>query len=110
MKNRSTSVKQKNRKKEAYVFIRRLYKVLREQDERVILKKLHGRDGYYDPSTEEIVIDYRKEFISTLIHEVLHHLHPPWSESKVIMKEREIMNTITIRQCKNIIVMLARYL
>ena len=108
--NKNSSLKDKKRKTEIAIFIRNLNTFLREQGDNVHLKKLRGREGYYDPSTEEIAIDYRKEFLSTLVHEVIHHLHPYWSENKVVQKEKEIMNTITIRQCKNIIVMVARYI
>jgi len=102
--------KKERRKSDAYTFIRQLNSFLKNQGDNVILKKLHGREGYYDPPTEEVVVDYRKEFLSTLVHEVLHHLHPDWSESKVINKEHELMNTISVRQCKNMIVMIARYI
>ena len=102
--------KKARKKKEAYIFIGQLYKFLKTQNDIIILKKLHGKEGEYDPVAEQIVIDYRKEFISTLVHEVLHYLHPYWCESKVIRKEHEIMNTITVRQCKNIIVMIAMYI
>lgn len=102
-------LKLKKRKTETNIFIRQFYAFLKEQGDCVHLKKLRGREGYYDPSTEEIAVDYRKEFISTMVHEVIHHLHPYWSESKVVSKEKEIMNTITVRQCKNMIVMIAKY-
>lgn len=106
----SSPCKCKRRKKEAYTFLHELYTFLKERSDLIILKKTRGMEGRYEPPDDEIVIDYRKEFIPTLIHEVMHCLHPQWCETKVAIKEREIINAITLRQCKNIIKVFASYL
>jgi len=67
-------------------------------------------DGKYEPSDDEITIDYRKELIPTLIHEIMHCLHPDWCETKVLTKEREVVNAMSLRQCKNILRRFSSYL
>lgn len=59
------------------------------------LKKLRGSvHGYCD--WDEIVIDYRKEFIPTIIHEVIHLLNPDWCETNVLYAEKQILKNISI--------------
>lgn len=87
-----------------------IYEFLKEKSDTIILKKIKCMDGYYDPDVDLIAVDYRKEFLSTLIHEILHSLHPDWCETKVVLTEREIMNTMTVRQCKNVIKRFAAYI
>ncbi len=94
----------KKRKKETYTLIKRLYRFLRNNSDQISFKKLGGGIlGYYDYGTAEITIDHRREVIPTLIHEFIHHIHPKWSETKVVNYERRIMNSLTSRQFKNII-------
>lgn len=61
----------------------------------VSFKKLRSIHGYCDFEEEEICIDWRKEFIATAIHEMLHFNKPEWSESKVMKFEKKIINHIT---------------
>ena len=68
-----------------------------------ILKKTKKDEGSYDPSTDIICIDYRKELLSTLVHETIHRIHTKWCESRVIKEEIKIMNSLSIKQVKNIL-------
>lgn len=61
------------------------------------LKKLKGVMGYCEWE-EGISLDYRKEFIATLIHECIHYLKPSWSETQVLYAEKRVINCITIKQ------------
>lgn len=61
------------------------------------LKKLKGAMGYCEWEVG-ILLDYRREFIATLIHECIHYLRPAWPESQVLYAEKRIINTITIKQ------------
>lgn len=90
--------------KEMSKFIRRFYYLLRHHSDRIYFQRL-GRNvyGYYDYGTEEITVDYRKEMVPTLIHEALHHWHPDWPEKAVLKEEKEIVNSLTPRQYKNIL-------
>jgi hypothetical protein len=91
-------------KYQLYKITSRLYKELRENPEYITMKKLKGTiHGLYNYGTLEIIIDYRKSIISTLIHEYLHKWNPDKCESWVLKHESMIMNTLTTRQIKNII-------
>ena len=86
-------------------FPSRLYKFLLE-DHKLTLIKMKSYSGFinYDiDGSAEIKIDYRDDFVPTLIHEVLHYLHPDWSEDQVERAERILINKLTKRQIKNII-------
>jgi hypothetical protein len=61
------------------------------------LKKLKGVMGYCEWD-DGIIIDYRKEFIPTLIHECIHFLEPTWSETQVLYAEKRVVNSITPNQ------------
>lgn len=58
-----------------------------------ILKKLKGFHGFCDWE-EGIIIDYRKDFIATLIHECIHYLEPEWCEKQVIYAESRVINSV----------------
>lgn len=58
------------------------------------LKKLRGAHGYCDWE-DGICIDYRKEFVPTIIHECLHYIEPDWSEAQIMYSERRIINTVS---------------
>lgn len=58
-----------------------------------VLKKLRKVEGWCE--WDSVIIDYRKQFIPTIIHECLHLLHPEWSESQVYYSEKRIVNTIS---------------
>ena len=94
--------------KELYKFTRQVYKVLKQHPEKFIIKKLHGEYAYYKREIEEnnileVAIDYRYDLLSSLIHECLHHLHPDWCESKVLITEKNIINQLTTKQVTNML-------
>ena len=83
----------KKEKLEIYAFTRRLYYLLRHHIDHIQFQKLPlGDSGYYYPEIDEIILDHRRDIISTLIHEVLHKWHPGWSETKVLKKEKWFIN------------------
>ena len=114
MRHQSQKMKFKerlDRKKENYSFTRRLYRFIRNHSDHICFKKLYGGwVGQYDPQTTNITLDYRRDVIATLIHEFLHHIHPKWSETKVKIWESRIINSLTPRQYKNIIRVLAEHI
>ena len=60
-----------------------------------ILKKLNdGAHGYCDWD-DGIIIDYRRDFIPTIIHECIHFLEPEWTEKQVMYAESRVINNIT---------------
>jgi len=91
-------------KKEIYQFTNKLYKQIREHSKDIRFEKLYSNTvGSYDSKTKQIIVDYRRDILSTLIHEVLHHWHPDWCETKVLQHESLIINSLSQRQIKNII-------
>jgi calcineurin-like phosphoesterase family protein len=93
----------KYRKEKIYCILKRLYADIKHGDNNVYLKKIHGCQGYWDESKDEICIDYRKEIIPTLIHEFLHKWNPKKSETWVLAEEKRIVNVLTQKQIKNIL-------
>ena len=90
-------------RQETYTITSKIYKFLREDSDKIILKKLRGSVlGTYDPDSEKITIDYREDAVATLIHELLHHWHPDWSESKVVQWEKAVVNSLSVKQFKNL--------
>jgi hypothetical protein len=89
---------------ERYRFTQKLYEFLREKKNTIELKKLWGSiEGYYYFGENRMELDYRKEIISTLIHECIHHYNPDKCETWVIAEEKKVINNLSIRQIKNII-------
>ena len=100
--------KYKRNKTNNYAFLKRLYDFLRSNSDKVVFEKLYGGYwGFCDYGPDKIILDYRRGIIPTLIHEFIHRSHIGWCETGVLLKEREIMATLSPRQCKNIIKNLA---
>jgi hypothetical protein len=59
-----------------------------------VLKKLKGVHGWCEWE-DGVLIDYRKDFIPTIIHECIHLLEPNWSEYQVAYSEKRVINTIS---------------
>jgi hypothetical protein len=97
-------------KKQIYKITNRLYKELRTTNNDIVLKKLRGIHGEYDYATNEISLDYRKDFLSTLIHEFLHKWYPEKNETWVLNNERMILNALSTIQIKRIIMEFAKFL
>jgi len=91
-------------KKRLYKITSRLYKELKNKENIIILKKMGARrQGLYDYETGEISLDYRKELVPTLIHEYLHKWNPEECETSILNMERKIVNSLSLKQVKNII-------
>jgi hypothetical protein len=74
------------------------------------LKKMRNERGYCLDDGTEIALDHRDELLSTLIHEVIHYLHPTWSEKAVLNAEKYIINHVTPKRAGNILKRLAKIL
>ena len=102
--------KQAKRKLECYKFTRRLYRFIRHHPENIEFKKFYnGWAGSYDYDTTEIELDYRRDVVSTLVHEFLHHIQPDWNHTKIRTWESRMMNSLTPRQYKNILRVIVEY-
>lgn len=89
--------------KELHSFTRKLYRFLKS-DHYLEFRKLKQYRGWiHHEETPRVILDHRDKLISTLIHEVLHHLYPDASENRVLDMERAYINQLSDRQIRNII-------
>jgi hypothetical protein len=96
---------------QVHAFTRKLYAFLR--DEHIVdLTKHHKFDAQIsypeDDALAHVTLDYRKDILSCLVHEVLHFYYPQWTEKKVLREEKRLINAITERQARNILKALAK--
>jgi hypothetical protein len=57
------------------------------------IRKMKGVMGLcYDDLLE---FDYRKDIIPTMFHECIHFIYPKWSETKVLIAEKRLINHIS---------------
>lgn len=69
---------------ESLVLFERVLDCIKKQERGFfILKKLRGAHGYCDWE-DGILLDYRRDFISTIVHECIHFIEPDWSEKRVL--------------------------
>jgi hypothetical protein len=89
---------------EVHNYTRKLYRFLR-QGYKISFKHLRSYRGYIDKYPDFVVVtfDPRDDLLTTVIHEFLHHEHWDWSEAQVLRMERELMNSLTDRQVRNMI-------
>lgn len=80
---------------EALLYFDKIIEFIKKQKKGFfVMKKLKGVHGYCNWD-EGIVIDYRKEFIPTIIHECIHCIEFDWTEHQVLYVEKRIINTVS---------------
>jgi len=89
-------------KKDIYDFTRKAYSRLKDPDFALCFARLRGVHGYCFVGGGFIQINPRGEVLSTLVHELLHSMHPDWSETKVLRSESAIMSALSHRQMINL--------
>lgn len=95
--------KQKLSEKDCKYLYKKIIQMIKKSEKNFFkLKKLKGAMGYCEWE-DGIILDYRREFIATLIHECIHFLKPAWSETQVLYAEKRIINSITIKQTINLL-------
>jgi len=98
---------QKYSKKETYYITHKIYAFLRENPDHIVIDRLkRDVEGMYEPDTSIISLDPRKAIVPTLVHELIHHWHDDWCETKVIKEEDKVMRSLSVAQMKNIIKLL----
>lgn len=97
---------------QVYRITHQIYSFLEKGETKIIWKNLHNECfyGYCDEESDDIVIDPRKELLSTVVHEILHKIHDYWTETKVRQWERKIMNALTPKQVTHLIKVIAKSL
>jgi hypothetical protein len=102
--------RKKYKKTNVYPFLSKMYHILESKPEIFILEKLYDCQGECDWTEDTIKLDYRQQFLSTAVHEVLHYIHPDWCETRVLREEMKIMNSLSICQVRHLIQRIARSL
>jgi transcription initiation factor IIF auxiliary subunit len=66
----------------------------------VVIHRKLGKEravGLYNHNTAMITVDSDlkgKEYLSTLLHEIIHHVHPTWAEARVLEAEKVFCNIL----------------
>lgn len=88
-------------------FLRKFYRFL-EQGHSFEFKRSNVYRGYIIHDEEQlepasVTLDHSRQLVPTLIHEAIHYIYPEFSETQVLVMEREIVSGLTDRQVRNII-------
>ena len=70
------------------------------------VKILDGACGFYYLDEDRIEVDPTQDILVVIVHEILHRIYIYDKESKILKKERNIINNMTAKQAVNIIRML----
>lgn len=67
--------------------------VKKQKPDFFVFRKMKGLAGLcYDDRLE---FDYRKDIIPTMLHECIHYIYPDWSETKVLIAEKRLINHLS---------------
>lgn len=90
--------------------LRRIHAVVRSHDVAVIFRWFHGDRhlyGTYHGSRTylwvRVDMDPWKEIVGTFVHEMLHHIHPEWSEVEVSRFERRVLRHASPAQLRRLL-------
>ncbi|OGY50089.1 MAG: hypothetical protein A3J65_04320 [Candidatus Buchananbacteria bacterium RIFCSPHIGHO2_02_FULL_45_11b] len=89
------------RSKECY-YLYRIYALLKLKEFDVFFQKLRNGRGETD-TVAAIYLDPENQVLPTFIHECLHVLYPEWKESRILMAEKRIFNSLNEKQIKNLL-------
>ena len=91
-------------------YLHQVLKIIQSDNTKFCLLKIrknycHGYCIFFKMENSPIIIilDPRKEFISTLVHECLHGAYQTLSETKISKLERKIMENITKTEILNLL-------
>ena len=88
------------------VYLKHIHKLIKRKNVWFLVQRIPDH-GYCDINGGlapiVIILDPRREFIPTLVHECLHGIYPDYSERKVHHLERVIMQNITSRQVMSLL-------
>ncbi len=70
----------------------------------------HKAVGTCDYAKKTLFIDFRRDVISTLVHELLHARFPDWPESLVAEREKTVMEYLSPRQARKLHLAMGRWL
>jgi hypothetical protein len=86
-------------KRQADYYLHRCYKLLADEETTLKHRKFRGNlHGIAYGVIQAAIVDFRKDALSTVLHELLHLLYYDWSEKKIRDTEAGIVNHMTQRQ------------
>jgi hypothetical protein len=90
-------------KTQADYYLHRCYRLLADPDTVLRHKRLKGNlHGLAFSVVQSMTVDFRKDALSTIIHECLHIIYPDWTEKCVIAAEKGIVDNMTQLQFQNL--------
>lgn len=90
-------------KAKANYLLRRCYALLADPDTLLRHRKFRGQlHGISYATVQVMAIDFRKDALSTIIHESLHIIYPDWSETAILDAEKGIVDHMSQRQFNNL--------
>ena len=90
-------------KKEADYYLHRCYKFLADSETVLRHRKFKGNlHGIAFAAIQSMTVDFRKDALSTIIHECLHCMYPNFSEKKTLEIEAGIVNHMSQLQFQNL--------
>ena len=82
---------------------KRVLKTISDPEYVILLRKLRCKDEWGANLEHVSIIDPRSPIGPTVIHETLHYLYPKWPEKKTVKYEYKIVNSLTVKQHKNLL-------
>lgn len=97
-------------KAQLYRFTTNIYKRLKNDSFNLRFMRTPGVHGFCYPGADLIKMNPQGQVLSTLVHEMIHDIHPNWEEDRVMAREREVMAQLSHRQMANLMVAMGRAL
>jgi hypothetical protein len=97
-------------KAQLYRFTTNIYKRLKNESFNLRFMRVQGVHGFCWPGADVIQMNPQGQILSTLVHEMIHDIHPSWEEEKVLAHERVIMTQLSHRQMANLMVAMGKAL
>ena len=90
-------------KRQANYYLHRCYRLLADPDTVLRHKRFKGNlQGIAFAAVQSMTVDFRKEALSTILHECLHILYGNWPEKKVLAVEKGIVDHMSQTQWQNL--------
>jgi len=91
------------RKQQSNYYLRRCYRLLADPDTVLKHKKFKGcLHGIAFAAIQGMAVDFRKDALSTIIHECLHLLYPHLPEKSILQMETGIVDNISQLHFQNL--------
>ena len=90
-------------KRKADYYLHRCYKLLADPETVLKHRRFKGNlHGIAYAAFQGMIVDFRKDALSTIIHECLHVMYPDWPEKKVLDHEAGIVNRMSQLQFQSL--------